>query len=120
LGDVLEHLISPVNTIKKLLNVLKPGGRILITVPNIRYWKVILDLIINDKWEYTSWGILDYTHLRFFTKKSIVDLMKSNNFNVIDSQWIIQKPSKSHLINTLSFKIFNGFLASHCFITLQK
>lgn len=120
LGDVLEHLISPVSTIKKLLKVLKPGGKIHITVPNIRYWRVILDLVIKDEWEYKSWGILDYTHLRFFTKKSIINLMLNNNIKVVDSQWVIQKPSKSHFINLISFKIFNGFLASHCFVTLEK
>ncbi len=120
LGDVLEHLISPVNTINKLLKVLKPGGKIYITVPNIRYWRVILDLVIKDDWEYKGWGILDYTHLRFFTKRSIVNLMRKNDIKVIDSQWVIQKPSKSHFINLVTLKFFNGFLASHCFVTLQK
>jgi methionine biosynthesis protein MetW len=120
LGDVLEHLISPVDTINKLLNVLKPEGKIYITVPNIRYWRVILDLTFKDDWEYKSWGILDYTHLRFFTKRSIINLMLKNNIKVFDSQWVIQKPSKSHFINLFTFKIFNGFLASHCFVTLQK
>jgi len=120
LGDVLEHLISPINTINKLLKVLKPGGKIHITVPNIRYWRVILDLSFRDEWEYKSWGILDYTHLRFFTKKSLVNLMVNNSINVVDSQWVIQEPSKSHILNLCTFKIFNGFLASHCFITLQK
>lgn len=120
MGDVLEHLINPVGTISKLLNVLNPAGQIHITVPNIRYWKVLKNLTFNDKWQYESWGILDYTHLRFFTKTSILDLMKSNSIKVVDAKWIIQNPSKSHYINKLTFGLFAGFLASHTFLTIQK
>lgn len=120
MGDVLEHLINPMGTINKLLKVLKPEGQIHITVPNIRYWKVLKNLVFNDKWQYESWGILDYTHLRFFTKTSIVDLMKMNDIKVIKAEWVIQNPSKSHMINKSTFALFAGFLASHIFLTIQK
>jgi hypothetical protein len=76
--------------------------------------------VFADKWEYESWGILDYTHLRFFTKKSITDLLKKNGMNVVFSKRVIQKPSKSDLINTCSFGLFAGFLASHTFLVIEK
>ncbi len=120
MGDVLEHLINPVATIKKLYGVLKPGGQILITVPNIRHWKVLLKLIFRDEWKYESSGILDYTHLRFFTKKSIIDLLLENDFNLFHADRVIQNPSKSALFNKLTFGLFAGFLASHTFLKIEK
>lgn len=120
MGDVLEHLINPVGTLEKILKVLKPSGRIYITVPNIRYWRVVLDLAFKDSWDYQSWGILDYTHLRFYTKSSIVRMLKANKIEVRNAKWVIQKPSKSHILNKLTFGLFEGFLASHTFVIIEK
>jgi 2-polyprenyl-3-methyl-5-hydroxy-6-metoxy-1,4-benzoquinol methylase len=120
MGDVLEHLINPVQAVQKLLAVLKPAGKIFITVPNIRHWKEVLNLVFRDTWQYETWGILDYTHLRFFTKTSAVKLFVQAGINVIHAEWVIQKPSKSHIINNLSFGSLGGFLASHTFLTIQK
>lgn len=120
LGDVLEHLINPIATINKIFKVLKPGGKILITVPNVRYWKLILKLVFFDTWKYESWGILDFTHLRFFTKKSLTLLLQNEGYSKINSERIIQRPSKSHIIDILTLKVFSGFLASHTFIRIEK
>jgi methionine biosynthesis protein MetW len=120
MGDVLEHLINPVGTLNKMIVVLKPQGRIYITVPNVRYWRVVINLIFKDLWDYESWGILDYTHLRFYTKASIIKMLKTNNFKVKNTKWVIQKPSKSHLLNKITFRMFEGFLASHTFLEIEK
>ncbi len=120
MGDVLEHLVNPVTAIGKLMQVVKPGGKILITVPNVRHWKVVYRLVCKDEWRYMSWGILDYTHLRFFTKTSIVAMMKENGFQVANAEWVIQRPSKSNLIDRATLGLFSGLLASHTFLTLQK
>lgn len=120
MGDVLEHLVNPVSTLLKLQPCLKEKGKIFITVPNVRNWKVVSKLLLYDSWEYADWGILDFTHMRFFTKKSVISLLRKNNISVIKAERIIQKPSKSHLINSMTFGMFEGLLASHIFITIQK
>jgi 2-polyprenyl-3-methyl-5-hydroxy-6-metoxy-1,4-benzoquinol methylase len=121
MGDVVEHLINPIETIKKLLPFLKNGGKIHVTVPNVKHWTVLYALIFKDEWEYKDWGILDYTHLKFFTKKSFVKSLKTlSKINVIDTQRVIQKPSKSNLINKITLGIFSGFIASHTFVTISK
>lgn len=120
MGDVVEHLISPVDTIKKIMPFLKLGAKIYITVPNVRHWSVIKNLLFFDLWEYDSWGILDFTHLRFFTKTSITKLFQRNNFYVKSSSRMIQKKSKSNYFNILTMGIFSGFLASHTFIILER
>jgi 2-polyprenyl-3-methyl-5-hydroxy-6-metoxy-1,4-benzoquinol methylase len=120
MGDVVEHLISPVDTIKKIMPTLKLGAKIYITVPNVRHWSVIKNLLFFDLWEYDTWGILDFTHLRFFTKKSITNLFQKNNFFVKSATRMIQKKSKSSYFNFLTLGIFSGFLASHTFLILEK
>jgi 2-polyprenyl-3-methyl-5-hydroxy-6-metoxy-1,4-benzoquinol methylase len=120
MGDVVEHLISPVDTINKIMPFLKIGGTIYITVPNVRHWSVIKNLLFFDLWEYDTWGILDFTHLRFFTKKSITNLFQRNNIYVKSAGRMIQKKSKSSYFNFLTLGIFSGFLASHTFLTLEK
>ena len=120
LGDVLEHLIDPKNVLTELHQFLKPDGYMLITVPNIKYWRVLLDLILRDNWEYQDWGILDYTHLRFFTKKSISKLFKSIGLGNITANRFIGKGSKSYFLNKLTLTFFEGFLASHILIMSKK
>ena len=121
MGDVVEHLISPIDTINKLMPFLKIGGNVHITVPNVKHWSVISYLIFKDEWDYKEWGILDYTHLKFFTKKSFEKSLNNiNNIQILNSERVIQKPSKSYLLNLLTFGLFSGFLASHTFVTLKK
>lgn len=65
-GDVLEHLVDPVSTLQEAKRLLKPGGRILISLPNIAHWTVRAKLLLG-RFDYQESGLLDYTHLRFFT-----------------------------------------------------
>jgi len=72
--DVLEHLIDPWATVRRLDPFIKPGGNIIISVPNLRNYHVLTDLAFRGKFEYADAGILDRTHLRFFTRKSAIAL----------------------------------------------
>jgi 2-polyprenyl-3-methyl-5-hydroxy-6-metoxy-1,4-benzoquinol methylase len=68
-ADVLEHLQDPIELLKDYRKLLNPGGEIVISIPNVAHWSNRLGLLFG-KWDYTDRGILDRTHLRFFTKKS--------------------------------------------------
>ena len=120
LGDVLEHLINPMQTLQKLIKYLRKDGVLLVATPNVKHWSVTYNLIFKDNWEYKDWGILDYTHLRFFTKKSLNDMLQLNNISNFKLERIIQNPSKSHFINKFSFSLFEGFLASHLFLKIKS
>jgi 2-polyprenyl-3-methyl-5-hydroxy-6-metoxy-1,4-benzoquinol methylase len=72
--DVLEHLVDPWKVVHRLHALLKPGGVMICSIPNIRYFRTLLPLVLRGKWEYTDSGILDKTHLRFFTRKSAIEL----------------------------------------------
>jgi 2-polyprenyl-3-methyl-5-hydroxy-6-metoxy-1,4-benzoquinol methylase len=72
--DVLEHLYDPWETLAAWAAVLKPGGKLLLSIPNVQNIKVIARLIAG-LWEYEEEGLLDATHLRFFTLKSLISLL---------------------------------------------
>jgi 2-polyprenyl-3-methyl-5-hydroxy-6-metoxy-1,4-benzoquinol methylase/glycosyltransferase involved in cell wall biosynthesis len=72
-GDVLEHLVDPLDVLKSCLPILAPGGAILASIPNVAHLGVRL-MLLEGRWEYSPFGILDNTHLRFFTRQSIMDL----------------------------------------------
>jgi len=69
LADVLEHLRWPEQTLMRIRSFLNPGGYIVVSVPNIANWKTRIGLLLG-RFEYREEGIMDRTHLRFFTKRS--------------------------------------------------
>jgi GT2 family glycosyltransferase/SAM-dependent methyltransferase len=72
-ADVLEHLGNPWAVLTSLRQKLAPGGTVVASVPNVGHWDVVQDLL-EGTWHYTSEGLLDRTHLRFFTRRSVQEL----------------------------------------------
>jgi len=81
-ADILEHLIDPWLTISILKHHVNKGGRLIASIPNIRYYKVLFNLLFFGKWNYENSGILDKTHLRFFTRKSIISMFMQNGYEI--------------------------------------
>ncbi len=75
-ADVLEHLESPEQALCKLAKKLKPGGTVVISIPNIQFCDV-LSMLSHGRWTYMDAGILDATHLRFFTRQELPKLIHS-------------------------------------------
>ncbi|MDY6937006.1 MAG: methyltransferase domain-containing protein [Cyanobacteriota bacterium] len=80
-GDVLEHLIDPWRVLKHQVRWLKPGGQVVASIPNIGHWSIIQDLL-RGEWKYQDEGLLDRTHLRFFTLSSIQELFTSAGLKI--------------------------------------
>jgi SAM-dependent methyltransferase len=68
-ADVLEHVPWPVGVLKTYLRYVKPGGSVIVSLPNVGLWSVRFAHFFG-RWEYEETGVLDRTHLRFFTRKS--------------------------------------------------
>lgn len=81
--DVLEHVLNPEQTLEKLKRFLKEGGFFVISLPNIAFGDIKLQLL-TDSFAYTEDGILDKTHLRFFTFRSIADYLTARGFQIHD------------------------------------
>jgi predicted TPR repeat methyltransferase len=72
--DILEHLADPWGMVKRLSPLVARGGRLMISVPNIRNWKFLWRLAAHGDFHYADAGILDRTHLRFFVKATAIEL----------------------------------------------
>lgn len=79
--DVLEHLRDPLQVLTRLATLLRPGGRLIASLPNLQYIKVSLPLLFG-RFDYTDEGVLDRTHLRFFTRRSALRLLDQAGFEV--------------------------------------
>lgn len=103
-NDVLEHLRDPWLTVSRLSCFLKPRGHVVSSIPNVRYFDVFKDLLVNKEWDYQDEGVLDRTHLRFFTEKSIPRLFEETGYEVLQMEGIYGRrfPWKFALLNWLS------------------
>ena len=81
-ADVLEHLYNPILVLQKCKQLLADNGKIVFSVPNIAYNGLILNLL-RDYFEYTPVGLLDDTHIRFFTFKSILDIVNKLGMYIV-------------------------------------
>lgn len=78
-GDVIEHLFNPEETLKKIRAYMKNGGHLIISIPNIMNITVLLPLL-RGEFRYMDYGILDKTHVKFFTIKSAVEMINKCGF----------------------------------------
>jgi methionine biosynthesis protein MetW len=81
-ADVLEHLLWPEKVLRHLAGTLRNGGRAVISLPNIALWRVRLKLLFG-LFDYTEYGVLDSTHLHFYTFKTAKELVECCGFRVL-------------------------------------
>lgn len=81
-NDVLEHLAAPEQALRYAKVLLSEGGTIVASIPNIRSFPVLWQLVVHARWEYVDAGVLDKTHLRFFTKSSIEKMFRTEGYSL--------------------------------------
>ena len=82
-ADVLEHIEDPSALLTAVTTALKPDGRVIASVPNVAHWSIRLKLLFGS-FNYEPSGLMDATHLRWFTKKSLIHLFKTSGYDVTD------------------------------------
>ncbi|AFC27516.1 glycosyl transferase, group 2 family protein [Paenibacillus mucilaginosus 3016] len=97
-ADVLEHLIDPVKALKKAASLLNENGTILISVPNIAHNSVIIDLL-NNKFRYKDIGLLDETHVKFFTYENLLNTIEQTGLRVLHEQAVYKKVEETEFDN---------------------
>lgn len=90
--DVIEHVVHPEAFLKKIRTLLKEDGFLLLSTPNVGHWSVIEDLIAG-RWDYLPVGILCISHLRFFTKKTILELLENAGFKIVHIEEQLSPPT---------------------------
>lgn len=119
LADILEHLIDPWHLLLKLRYYLSENGFLICSIPNVRHYSVIKDLILG-KWEYEEEGLLDKTHLRFFTLSSIKKMIEDSGYKILYYQRQIKEGWKLRFLNLLFLNILKEFITFHYLIVAQR
>ena len=83
-NDILEHLATPEILLQKVRIKMKPDASLVCSIPNFRVLNNLIHILLKKDFKYTNDDILDKTHLRFFTKKSIIRLLNDNGLNIIE------------------------------------
>lgn len=118
--DVLEHLQDPWQTLKRISALIKPGGSLIVSLPNIRHYSVLMSLLFKGQWQYAEAGILDRTHLRFFTKKSAFELLQSAGFSQIQCISTYTWGGRDQWKDKATLGLFNEFLSFQYILRADK
>lgn len=114
LNDTLEHFPYHDEVLRKIKKLLIPNGFVVTSLPNFRNVGNLWEIMINKDFHYKPSGILDYSHFRFFTMKSIKRLFEETGYDVIRCQGI--NPTKSikvKIVNILAFNFFSDIFYMH-------
>lgn len=93
-NDVIEHMSDDRGFLQSLHRYMAPGAHLMGSIPNMRYWPVMRELIFRRDWEYQDEGVLDRTHLRFYTVRSFPRLLQQTGFALLRWQGINGKQRK--------------------------
>lgn len=81
-NDVLEHLVDPYTVLEQIKSKLSSTGIIISSIPNVRFYRTFHKVVFGKDWKYDEFGIMDKTHLRFFTGKSIKRMYEELGFTI--------------------------------------
>lgn len=124
LGDVLEHLVDPWELLVKMKRHLAKEGVIISSIPNLQYFPILWDLI-RGRFEYRTHGILDKTHLRFFTAKEVRKLFTDTGYKIINNPRIFPYKKKwalnlAAVLDFLSFGTLRNYLIGQIYVIARK
>ena len=109
--DVLEHVTDPADTLQRLVGLLRPGGHVIVSLPNVSHLSVSVPLLFQRRFTYQDAGILDRTHRTFYVEESAIKLLNDANLVVIKGLIAGLTGPKSKLIDLLSFGVLRHYLA---------
>ena len=98
-ADLLEHLKDPWSILAKAAGYLSSNGKIIASIPNIRHIDTIINLLWRGYWPYRDRGIHDKTHLRFFTKRNVIELFEDAGLSIEEIASNYRLVEKPHSIN---------------------
>jgi 2-polyprenyl-3-methyl-5-hydroxy-6-metoxy-1,4-benzoquinol methylase len=82
-GDVLEHLLDPMRLVRTLLPSLSDDGVLVLSIPNVKHWTVLYPLLVKDRWTYEDAGLLDRTHVHFFTGATVAEMLQELGLELV-------------------------------------
>lgn len=114
--DVLEHLRDPWSVLARLRELLRPGGRVHVSLPNARHTSLWIPLVLRGRFAYAPEGVLDVTHLRFFGRRDAEDLVRGAGLELAAVEH--QQPDTGHgrLARRLAPRLWPELRAIHWYV----
>jgi len=103
-GDVVEHLRDPVAVLARVRPLLKPGGTLVLSTPNIANWAMRLSLLAG-RWRYTERGFLDRTHVHLFTRATLVEAVERAGYRVRRVDFTVPVPGDSDALDAVGYAL---------------
>jgi SAM-dependent methyltransferase len=94
-ADVLEHLVDPWTALRSAVELVRPGGKVVVSVPNVLFFGALLRLVRERRWPRDAEGIFDATHLRWFSRTDAEDLLRGPGLRDITTEpryWVEGAP----------------------------
>lgn len=119
ISEVLEHLADPWKALERMARCLKPGGVVFASSPNIAHWQVLKELCLG-RFAYTEVGVMDRTHLRWFTPKSYCEMFESAGLGVLRVQPLTPPRWKARTLDRLTGGRLRHLFISQIMITGRR
>ena len=119
LSEVLEHLVDPWKLILRLAPLIRGGGLIMASSPNISHYRVI-SMLLRGKWNLANSGVMDRTHLRWFTPDSFEQMFEAAGFQIISLGQVAPITWKSKFANALTLNLFKHLFVVQIKLVAQK
>ncbi|MEW6202030.1 MAG: class I SAM-dependent methyltransferase [bacterium] len=117
--DVLEHLVNPWDFLTRIAKYLKDDGVIVASIPNIRYFETFASLL-NGNWNYQNSGLFDKGHLRFFTRKTIIELFENSGYSIVEIKPSVKKAEIRRFLSFLLLGFLADFFSLHYLVIAEK
>lgn len=100
-GDTLEHLYDPWGLLKRIHKLLSKDGQIIACIPNAQHWSIQTSLC-GGVFRYQDQGLMDRTHIRWFTRTTILELFESTGYRIVEG-WprIFDEPNREHVLPSI-------------------
>lgn len=120
-GDVLEHLVDPWRMVSRLVELLKPDGLFVASIPNFRNHRALAPILLQGDFRYESAGLLDRTHLRFFCRSNVVDLFRRAGLEIEAVEENMGAYGLRHrLLDAITFGVFHDFFVFQFLVRARK
>lgn len=116
--DVLEHLRDPWMVVRELHDGLAPNGVIVASIPNINHHSLVFPLMFRGRYELQDTGLLDRTHIRWFTRQSAISMMTETGLKLEKIGGVLGRKNK--LMNLLTFGISKRFTTLQYMIRVRR
>jgi 2-polyprenyl-3-methyl-5-hydroxy-6-metoxy-1,4-benzoquinol methylase len=120
-ADVLEHLVDPWGVLERTVELLSPGATVVVSLPNVAYWRGLARLVRSGRWPMDAEGVFDRTHLRWFTRDDALELVRQAGLRVVDVEpryWAVGWSLR--LVRALARTRLHRFLPPQYVITAVK